>query len=162
MSTGSLLHHDDTSTDRSPGSDRNTSEEKTKTLWMKEFQEKLAQPGTMYRGEAPNGKMADFSSMDFLQSAPHEFNLTTNDLDLTCSADMKDKLYIELTVLCDGSMLCEEDIGSMKPIDGRYKWERVGFAFPGDIFSKREYSLKVNIIKKSKLKYVMSDKSLHR
>ena len=162
MPTGSVLHHDDSTTDRSPGSDRNNNEAKTKALWMKEFQEKLAIPGTMYRGESPVGQMADFNLNSFVEGAPHEFHFIVNGVDLQCEADMKDKLCIELIIISDRSMLSGENIGSFKPDNGGYTWEKVGMSFPADIFSKKYYSLKVNVIKKGKLKFVLPNKTLHR
>ncbi len=116
----------------------------------------------MYRGEAPNGNMTDFNMNSFVEGAPHEFHFVINELDLQCQADVKDKLYIELLFISNRSVLSGDNVGSAKPEDGRYAWKKVGLSYPADVFSMNIYSLKVNIIKKGKLKFVMPDKTLHR
>ena len=43
--TGFLLHHDDSTTDRSEGSQRNKDEAETKRLWFQTYKTALAIPG---------------------------------------------------------------------------------------------------------------------
>lgn len=50
---GRLLHHDDTSTSRSPASKLNDSEMETRALW-KAAGLQFAKPGAMYRGDPPD------------------------------------------------------------------------------------------------------------
>jgi hypothetical protein len=57
---GYMLRHDDTLDDRTPGSDLSKSLKKTKTAWLRTFNEKFDFPGGMYRGEAPSF-CSDFS-----------------------------------------------------------------------------------------------------
>lgn len=58
---GYTLNHDDTTTDRSPGSHLNQSFEQTRQLWSDTFQENYSIPGVGYRGPQPRGKLMKIS-----------------------------------------------------------------------------------------------------
>lgn len=50
---GATLHHDDSQTERSPGSIQDLAYQATKQLWMEEYGEDYAISGGLYRGEPP-------------------------------------------------------------------------------------------------------------
>ena len=54
---GYALNHDDTTTDRSPGSYLNNSFENTRKLWRETFLEEYIIPGVAYRGPDPSRKL---------------------------------------------------------------------------------------------------------
>merc|ERR1719391_1583789 len=54
---GRPLNHDDSVNDRSPGSKLTTTSAVTVDLWRETFGESFAQPGAMYRGQPPRGKL---------------------------------------------------------------------------------------------------------
>jgi hypothetical protein len=54
---GYVLNHDDTDTDRSPGSKLTESFENTRQLWKDAFDEEYTVSGAMYRGTPPAGKL---------------------------------------------------------------------------------------------------------
>ena len=58
---GFFVNHDDTSTDRSPGSHLNESHANTRRLWIETFKEEYAIPGVGYRGPDPRGKLYQLS-----------------------------------------------------------------------------------------------------
>ena len=54
---GRLLDHDDSVNERHPGSKLCNSQEVTEKLWKETFDESFCQPGSMFRGAPPNGKL---------------------------------------------------------------------------------------------------------
>ncbi|XP_059096680.1 uncharacterized protein LOC131891171 [Tigriopus californicus] len=54
---GSILPHDDSVNDRSPGSKLNNADTETRTLWRDNFGMDFAQPGAMYRGPTAKGRL---------------------------------------------------------------------------------------------------------
>lgn len=72
---GKVLNHDDSTTDRSPGSKLNISYSNTCKFWTETFGEHYHTPGAMYRGPSPRGKMSDFkteASEDDIENLPTE------------------------------------------------------------------------------------------
>lgn len=59
---GYVLNHDDTDTDRSPGSKLTESRVKTHQLWKDAFNEEFTLSGAMYRGASPAGKLQTITS----------------------------------------------------------------------------------------------------
>ncbi|KAK3600650.1 hypothetical protein CHS0354_031563 [Potamilus streckersoni] len=66
---GQLFNHDDTVTDRRPGSKLSTADLKTRDLWKKAFNESFSMYGAMYRGTAPQGKLNILEQMDVQASS---------------------------------------------------------------------------------------------
>ena len=58
---GHVLPHDDSVNDRTPGSKLCSSQEVTERLWRSTFGEPFSRPGAMYRGQPPNGKLANLT-----------------------------------------------------------------------------------------------------
>ncbi len=54
---GFVLKHDDSVNDRSEGSKLNTSDDITRSLWRETFGLPFARPGSMFRGNPPQGKL---------------------------------------------------------------------------------------------------------
>ena len=54
---GHLFPHDDTVTDRTPGSKLHTATKRSKILWKRTFNERYSSFGSMYRGEGSRGKL---------------------------------------------------------------------------------------------------------
>eukprot|EP00918_Siedleckia_nematoides_P100140 GHVU01218982.1.p1 GENE.GHVU01218982.1~~GHVU01218982.1.p1 ORF type:complete len:751 (-),score=52.34 GHVU01218982.1:111-2363(-) len=54
---GHILNHDDTTTDRSPGSFLSQSDTETRAAWQHAYKENFPIPGVMYRGKSPAGKL---------------------------------------------------------------------------------------------------------
>ena len=54
---GHLLPHDDSVNDRSEGSKLCNAEEQTRILWKATFKQDFSRPGSMFRGDPPNGKL---------------------------------------------------------------------------------------------------------
>ena len=61
---GRLLIHDDTDSDRNPGSKLNVATDKTRLLWQQEYQEPFNSFGAMYRGDSPKGRLYRLSQLD--------------------------------------------------------------------------------------------------
>jgi hypothetical protein len=61
---GRLLPHDDTVTDRHPGSKLSLSDENTRKLWREEYNESFSNFGAMYRGDSPRGKLYRVTRQD--------------------------------------------------------------------------------------------------
>lgn len=59
---GYVLNHDDTDTDRSPGSKLTDSFANTRQLWKDAFDEEYTVSGAMYRGAPPAGKLQTITS----------------------------------------------------------------------------------------------------
>ena len=62
---GHVLPHDDSVNDRTPGSKLNNSEEITRKLWKKTFNQDFSRPGSMYRGMPPNGRLFSLNDSAF-------------------------------------------------------------------------------------------------
>ena len=81
---GFVLKHDDSVNDRSEGSKLNNADEVTRRLWMEEFNVPFARPGSMFRGNPPQGKLFSITT-DFQRSllAPREMDVTVSSVKIT-------------------------------------------------------------------------------
>lgn len=61
---GWLLIHDDTDSDRNPGSKLSNAYEETRKLWQEEYNESFIKSGAMYRGDSPKGRLYLLTKQD--------------------------------------------------------------------------------------------------
>lgn len=54
---GRIFNHDDSVTERTPGSKLNKADEKTREVWKETFNEHFSKAGAMYRGDPPNASL---------------------------------------------------------------------------------------------------------
>jgi len=76
---GFVLKHDDSVNDRTEGSKLNSADDVTRRMWMDEFNVPFARPGSMFRGNPPQGKLFEITQ-DFQRSllAPREMDVTVS------------------------------------------------------------------------------------
>ena len=65
---GQILNHDDTLTDRGPGSKLKVAVEKTGSAWNSVFEERYKLPGTLNRGKSTKGQLYETERNEILQN----------------------------------------------------------------------------------------------
>lgn len=79
---GTMLNHDDSVNDRSPGSRLNTSDAVTRHLWKTTFNEHFSAYGAMYRGNPPTGKLGNISETDMFGLVSKSVEIKFNKVEL--------------------------------------------------------------------------------
>ncbi|XP_062592625.1 uncharacterized protein LOC134254077 [Saccostrea cucullata] len=94
---GRILIHDDTVTDRSPGSKLSVSDENTRKLWLETYHEQFSKFGAMYRGDSPRGKLYHLTKQDIDRICARRALVTFHEIKIT-STNAKNYKKIKLKV----------------------------------------------------------------
>ncbi|XP_061192853.1 uncharacterized protein LOC133201068 [Saccostrea echinata] len=95
---GRILVHDDTVTDRSPGSKLSVSDKNTRRLWIETYHEHFSKFGAMYRGDSPRGKLYHLTQHDIENMCGRRTLVTIQEISVMSSNANKDK-KIKLKVI---------------------------------------------------------------
>jgi hypothetical protein len=89
---GFVLKHDDSVNQRHEGSKLNNADEVTRRLWFDEFSVPFARPGSMFRGNPPQGKLFPITG-DYQRGllAPREMEITLLGIDLKALPPMEEE-----------------------------------------------------------------------
>ncbi len=162
---GSLLHHDDTSVDRSPGSRLSIADARTKELWLENYQKHFSSPGCMYRGENPRGKLHHFDLTDFDRTTAKRCGFRIGKI--VVKYDKKKGKYFDAhfdIVTGSGAFLTQgQCLGKCKNSDyATYEWEpktpNPKGLYQFDMDSLNSYFLILDIIKRGALKGLLPGK----
>ena len=94
------FQHDDSVNDRSAGSKLNTSDEMTRKLWSAKFNVPFARPGSMFRGNPPNGKLLRLtSSLQRSLLAPKEMDVELDSVRLNVTPKARRNIANALSMM---------------------------------------------------------------
>ena len=86
--------------DRSAGSKLNTSDDITRKLWMSKFNVPFARPGSMFRGNPPNGKLLRLTgALQRSLLAPKEMDVELDSVRLNITPKVKRDITSALSMM---------------------------------------------------------------
>ena len=113
---GRLLVHDDTDSDRNPGSKLNVATYKTRLLWQQEYQEPFNTFGAMYRGDSPKGRLYRLSQLDIENLLGREALVVVKEISVITPDRVDDKnvkLKVYKASLAESPQLIQKLTGKM-------------------------------------------------
>ena len=160
-----MLHHDDTTVNRSPGSKLVTSDARTRELWFQKHQTYFSSPGCLYRGEPPHGRLKQYNHTDFDANMSKRCGFRISKLVLQCSKWRDDGNFDgNLSIYSnDAYILQNQAIGkSCQTKQGTYTWEPEipnprGLVF-FDMDTINDYILNFEVTKRGHLKGLLPGK----
>ncbi len=162
---GRLLHHDDTTTDRSPGSELFKADAKTKELWLQDYAKHLSSPGCMFRGEHPRNMLHNFDLADYDKIMAKKCGFRISKIVVKCDRKKDSQFDAHFDIIQNGSFYLARDqsLGKCRQTEvGTYQWEPESPTPAGlyqfDMDSLGSYMLRLDITKRGALKGLLPGK----
>ena len=162
---GRMLHHDDTTVDRSSGSRLANADARTKELWRETYHTHFSSPGCMYRGVSPQGKLHQFNLEDYDKVMAKKCGFRISKIVVKC--DKKKDMHFDahFDIIAGGIEYLTQDqsLGrSKQPEHGTYEWEPETPTPTGlyqfDMDTLSTYMLRFEITKRGALKGLLPGK----
>ena len=164
---GKALHHDDSTNERSPNSKRNMAENKTKTLWAKEYRTTMVIPGTVYRGEDPRRRLYNFDQIDYDAQTRHKLVVRIETIEMKCKGGFSNSFEASMGINSGSEIICDgRFIGkSHQLVKGTYTWDKDSKLvevnkLPLNLSAEpdKKYKMKLKIIRRGRLKGLLPRK----
>ena len=94
---GKIFNHDDSVTDRSPGSKLNKADERTRALWRESFDDHFPAAGAMYRGDPPMGQLYDVTLDEIAVFSTKKANVQIDNLGVEGIPEEMKKFKLKLS-----------------------------------------------------------------
>ena len=162
---GRLLHHDDTSVDRSVGSRLTTADTRTKELWHETYHTHFSSPGCMYRGVSPYGKLHPFNIQDYDKAMAKKCGFRISKIVVKCDKKKDAHFDANFDIISNGEgyLTQGQSLGKCRQSEhGTYVWDpdipTPKGLYQFDMDSVSTYMLRLEITKRGALKGLLPGK----
>ena len=164
---GKVLHHDDSTNERSPTSKRTLAEGKTKALWLKEYRSSITIPGTVYRGDPPRGRLHFFDEAEFTAHSKHKLVVRIEAVEMKCKGGFHNSFEASMGLNSGSEIICDgRFIGKSQQLEkGTFTWDKDSKLvevnkLPLQLSAEpdKKYKMKLKIIRRGRLKGLLPRK----
>ena len=154
---GFVLNHDDSTTDRTPGSKLSVGDEKTRQLWQDVYHETFPIPGVMNRGDHPRGRLQNIETEDLDNFFPKVYGVRVEKVQV--AGNVKGKYRLGGTIAVSHMRGSDENLGTKKELP--FEWSSSGknplLLF--DVDSRHDVKLNLDIERRDGVKRALFGKT---